>query len=356
MRKLEAKGTKASLVYAFSLQINPEVPSLESNTILDYLKAFLLLYNWSFKESKIDLARRMAPFINEFSAAYVNLVLHPDYRPDMPRLIDDYLDENPTRNRPLDMLPLFRHLDDARVASRKVEWGLIKPRPAFHYRLPDCMIDEPNWRVAREWNFWAEIEDLVGDPDKIEPMAAEVVRKERTFIYSLVRIFLYPLVYFLRKMLSAKSTVLADEGRDALEYRFLEKAIQKNIPVLGICRGAQLINVYAGGSLFQELSRFYVETPQYATVFPKKNVRVAPDARLARILKTRRLKVNALHRQAINKKGNDIRIAATESNGVVQAVEHAKRPFVIGVQWHPEYLPQHRLHQRIFRALVRACQ
>lgn len=176
LRKKEAKGTKASFIYAFSLQINPEVPSLKSDSLLNYLKSFLLLYNWIFKESKIDLARRMAPFINEFPLAYATRVLSPGYKPDLTRLIEDYLYDNPTRNRPLDMLPLFSYLDKDLVMSSNVEKELIKPRPTFHYRLPNCLIDEPDWRVAREWNFWAEVENLANDPEKIRRMATEFLK------------------------------------------------------------------------------------------------------------------------------------------------------------------------------------
>ena len=199
----------------------------------------------------------------------------------------------------------------------------------------------------------ADIDPGLYGQEKIR-LAEEVVRKKYTFGYSLNRIFFYPLIYFLRKVLSSTSFVRTDKERDALEYYFLEKALKRKTPVLGICRGAQLINVHAGGSLYQELSQFYVETPQFNTVFPKKTVRISPNTLLARILKVRKLRVNALHRQAINKKGKNIRVSASESNGVVQAVEFTGRPFVVGVQWHPEYLPQHRVHQKIFHELVRA--
>ncbi|MFO8085239.1 MAG: amidoligase family protein [Desulfobacterales bacterium] len=171
LRSLEAKGTKASILYAFSLQINPEVPSLEPDTILDYLKAFVLLYNWIFKISGIDLSRRIAPFIKEFPANYIHQILKSSYRPTMNSLIDDYLIHNATRNRPLDMLPLFCFIDSDRVFQHPVEKELIKARPAFHYRLPNSLIDDPAWTVAHEWNLWVEVERLANDSEKIKKMA-----------------------------------------------------------------------------------------------------------------------------------------------------------------------------------------
>ena len=124
--------------------------------------------------------------------------------------------------------------------------------------------------------------------------------------------------------------------------------------MLGICRGAQLLNVYFGGSLYQNLKEFYIETPQVRTILPKKRIRIASDSKLADILQTTLCRVNALHKQAIKKTGDDIRVSAREPNDVVQAIEHTKLPFVLGVQWHPEYLPHIRAQRSLFRSLVAA--
>ncbi|MFO8085240.1 MAG: gamma-glutamyl-gamma-aminobutyrate hydrolase family protein [Desulfobacterales bacterium] len=185
-------------------------------------------------------------------------------------------------------------------------------------------------------------------------LAKEVMRKKRTYLYSIGRILFYPLVYFFRKLFSVKFLVRADDQRDDLEFRFIRKAFEKNMPILGICRGAQLINVYLGGSLFQDLSDFYAETPQFQTIFPKKKVFIKPSTNLAMVLKRNQLMVNALHYQAIHELGKGLLSAAVETNQVIQAIEYTSHPFVIGVQWHPEYLPQHKVHQNIFNALVQA--
>jgi putative glutamine amidotransferase len=187
-------------------------------------------------------------------------------------------------------------------------------------------------------------------------LAREVIRIKKSFLYSAGRILLYPMVYFFRKLFSVKFFIVGDDLRDDMEYDLIKKALEVNIPILGICRGAQLINVYMGGSLFQDLSDFYSETPQFQTVFPKKKVFIHPASKLATILKPRQLMVNALHYQAIDKLGKNIRSAAIEPNRVIQAVEYTSHPFVIGVQWHPEYLPQHHAHQDIFRALIKVCR
>jgi hypothetical protein len=176
LRRRHAKGTKASLLYAFSLQINPDIPSRRSQVLVDYMKAFLLLYNWLFKISDIDVTRRISPYINEFPAAFCREVLDPGYSPPLPVFIDDYLRHNPTRNRPLDLLPLFAFLDEARVRRYPVEQQLVKPRAAFHYRLPNCEIDKPDWSTAIEWNRWVEVERLAAAPQKIAAMSRDYLQ------------------------------------------------------------------------------------------------------------------------------------------------------------------------------------
>ena len=101
---------------------------------------------------------------------YVAHVLAADYRPDLETLIDDFLEFTPTRNRPLDLLPLFAHIDEDRVMAAPVEKELIKPRPAFHYRLPNCLVDEPDWSLAVPWNDWVEVERLAADAKALEKL------------------------------------------------------------------------------------------------------------------------------------------------------------------------------------------
>ncbi len=156
------------------------------------------------------------------------------------------------------------------------------------------------------------------------------------------------------RRLSARKRLLpgGDRERDALERGLLRRAVEAGKPVLGICRGAQLLNVHFGGSLHQELEAFYEETPQVRTVRPRKRVEIEPGSLLAGILRTPACRVNALHRQAVDRLGEGLRIVARETTGVVQAVEHEARPFLLGVQWHPEYLPQVRRQRRIFERLA----
>jgi hypothetical protein len=171
LRDAGAKGTSDSLVNAFGMQFNPELPDTDPTTITACLKAFMCLSDWLVARADINLTRRVTSYVDPFPLDYIRKVIAPDYRPDLSTLIDDYLADNPTRNRMLDMLPLFAFLDEKRV--RKVtEDALIKARPTFHYRLPDCEIHKPEWGLHRAWNDWVEVERLAADEERLHGCCA----------------------------------------------------------------------------------------------------------------------------------------------------------------------------------------
>ncbi|MCC5875259.1 MAG: gamma-glutamyl-gamma-aminobutyrate hydrolase family protein [Candidatus Sumerlaeia bacterium] len=161
-----------------------------------------------------------------------------------------------------------------------------------------------------------------------------------------------PLVYLLRRFLSLSSGSI-DEARDEFEDRCLRHALESDCPILGICRGAQFINVHFGGTLHADLAGFYGEVGRVDSVYPRKRVNIRKGTRLQKILRRNRARVNSLHKQAVNDLGKGIRVSARDESGVIQAIEHTGLPMVVGVQWHPEYLPFLRSQLRLFRALVR---
>lgn len=172
-----------------------------------------------------------------------------------------------------------------------------------------------------------------------------------SWINRIFSFFFYPFLFLGRKLFAAPGPSV-DYARDQLELSLLEEAMNRRLPVLGICRGAQLINVNLGGTLHQDIKAFYGEVPHIYSVWPRKEVEVEPDSRLGGIVNSSRVVVNVLHRQAVEELGESLVAVAREKNGLVQAVELPDYPYMIGVQWHPEYLPQIANQRRIFRALV----
>jgi hypothetical protein len=167
LREAGAQGTSSAPHYAYGLHLNPEMPDLDVATILAYLRAFACLFDWLRERSKVNLSRRITPYIDPFEKPYIRLLLREDYSPTQAQLIDDYLRHNPTRNRALDLLPLFAHLDEQRVRSA-VDDSRIKSRPTLHYRLPNCEIDDPNWSLAQPWRDWLQVEALACDPPRLQ--------------------------------------------------------------------------------------------------------------------------------------------------------------------------------------------
>ncbi len=166
----EAEGTRAAILHAFGLHINAEAPSLDAGSILQHLRAFLLLYDWLREVGEVDLTRRLSPYIDDFPEVFRRRVVDPAYAPDVDRLIADYLTANPTRNRPLDLTPLLAWLRPEAVASRVVDGHLVSARPTYHYRLPNCQVDEPRWTIAGEWNRWVLVERLAAVPEAVEEL------------------------------------------------------------------------------------------------------------------------------------------------------------------------------------------
>lgn len=167
LRHAGAKGTNHATAYAFGLQLNPEMPNMKAETILAYIRAFQCLFLWLRERSQVDLSRRFTPYIDPCGKDYLKLIMDDDYAPDLTTLMDDYLEHNPTRNRAMDMMPLFTHLDEPRVRAA-VDDDRIKPRPTLHYRLPNCQIDEPDWALIRPWRDWLQVESLACDEQRLK--------------------------------------------------------------------------------------------------------------------------------------------------------------------------------------------
>lgn len=149
-------------------------------------------------------------------------------------------------------------------------------------------------------------------------------------------------------------TVRIDPQRDALELEALDWAAHRNLPVLGICRGAQMINIHRGGTLHVDIYETYREAPRLRTTLPRKRVSIVPGSRLGDILGLQSCRVNALHHQSVDRPGGGVELVARDEAGIIQAIEVPGHPFLLGVQWHPEFLIHAGHQQRLFGALAKA--
>lgn len=153
------------------------------------------------------------------------------------------------------------------------------------------------------------------------------------------------------------ATVTLKEDRTVAELALVRGALARDMPVLGICGGEQLLAVALGGTLVQHIPDEIAGALEHEQTNPRHEaghtVRVAPDTMLARIVGTSLMQVNTAHHQAVRDAGPRSVVNATAPDGVVEGVEDPRYTFCLGVQWHPEFLidPGDR---RIFEALVSA--
>jgi len=154
-------------------------------------------------------------------------------------------------------------------------------------------------------------------------------------------------------------------SRDRMERGLLGEALDRDLPVLGICRGLQLLNVHKHGTLVQHLKgdphRPPHRPPQAPKVDPGKpmhEIDVAPDTRLGAIFGVGRHPVNSRHHQAIDKLGAGLQISAKSvTDGIVEAIELPEKEFAVAVQWHPEdQVPGDETQLKLFRAFAAAVE
>jgi len=145
---------------------------------------------------------------------------------------------------------------------------------------------------------------------------------------------------------------------DAFELGVARRADALGIPILGICRGCQTLNVARGGTLHQHLPDVTdgsVDHRQTASGrMPTHSVRIEADSRLAEIVGATELEVNSFHHQAIDRLGRGVRAVAWSPDGVIEAIEGTGPELLLGVQWNAETLVEGPAHARLFEALVAA--
>jgi len=157
---------------------------------------------------------------------------------------------------------------------------------------------------------------------------------------------------------SRHATVKTKDRRTAFELAVTRQALARDMPVLGICGGQQLLNVVLGGTLIQhipdEVPNCLLHRQPNPRNEPGHDVSVIAGTLLFHVTGTTILAVNSAHHQAVKDVGPGVLVDAVAEDGVVEGIEHPRYRFCLGVQWHPEYLIGDG-DRRIFRAFVAAC-
>jgi putative glutamine amidotransferase len=154
-------------------------------------------------------------------------------------------------------------------------------------------------------------------------------------------------------------TVETDPPRDRAELPLIRAAVQQGTPLLAICRGIQSLNVALGGTLYQDLPTQrpspIAHRQSQSRHVPTHTISIEPGSRLAQIVGGASMEVNSLHHQAVKEVGRGLRVVAFAPDGVIEALEDAEKPFLIGVQFHPEEMVGVcEKSRRLFRAFVEA--
>ena len=154
----------------------------------------------------------------------------------------------------------------------------------------------------------------------------------------------------------SEKTIRISDDRDRTELSMLKSAEENNVKTLAICRGHQLLNVYKGGTLFQDLNDSGFNDINHEKPFSDArshihDVNIETETKLYEIINEQNIKVNSIHHQAINKLGNDLKITAKSPDGVVEGIELTNNWDAIGIQWHPENMLEDSVSIKLFQWL-----
>lgn len=145
------------------------------------------------------------------------------------------------------------------------------------------------------------------------------------------------------------------KGRDTLELALAKLALASELPVLGICRGFQLLNVALGGSLYTDIPTQRPSKINHSTLESDAHeVTVETHSRLFQILGSEHVRVNSRHHQAVRNLADGLQVTASASDGLIEAFELPGGRFFQAVQWHPENLPHRPEHRRIFESFIKS--
>ncbi|KAA2314729.1 hypothetical protein DL237_06630 [Pseudooceanicola sediminis] len=171
MRDAGAYGTERGILLGFGVHLNVQTASDDVAHLWSVVTAFALAEPLLRHNHPIDLSRRVLPFVDPYPRALLDALAEgpPETLHDLAQI---YLTYAPSRNHALDMLPIIADFDTSLIREVFGDNHGIGARPAFHYRMPDCRIDDPEWSVSQEWDLWVAIEALAEDHAALNALCA----------------------------------------------------------------------------------------------------------------------------------------------------------------------------------------
>jgi len=153
-----------------------------------------------------------------------------------------------------------------------------------------------------------------------------------------------------------EKTIRVSDIRDSSELAMLKSAEENNVKTLAICRGHQLLNVYKGGTLYQDLKESGFDQIEHDKPFDDArshvhDLKIESNSNLYKIIQENEIQVNSIHHQAINKIGQDLQITAKSPDGVIEGIEITNGWNALGVQWHPENMLEDNVSRKLFEWL-----
>ena len=242
------------------------------------------------------------------------------------------------------MKPLIGVTPDFNAGDRK-EWGGREPTYFLRAR------------------YVRAIEDLGGIPIVL-PLVADLDARRRlvTHIDGLLLTGsgpdLAPELYGERQRYRFR---VMSQRRATFELEMAQLARAADLPLLGICGGMQALNVAFGGNLYQDIDSQRPHPLQHRQSLPATQlthaVKIAPKRLLHRIVQTKTLRVNSSHHQSVREVASALTVTAVAPDGVIEAIESPSQRFLLGIQWHPEFLfDRHERHRRLFQAFLEAAR
>jgi putative glutamine amidotransferase len=233
----------------------------------------------------------------------------------------------------------------------------IRHKEAISERTPQA--DPPQVELALGLDYTRAIERVGGIPVVLPPLPPEAAKPLLDGLDGLCLSGgpdLYPASY---GALTHPEAGPFEPDIDRFELAAADAAWDSGLPTLAICRGAQALNVSRNGTLFQHLPDLYLPIEHRQ---PQSNSQVTHEVEvmagtlLSRTVGMDRLEVNSFHHQAVDRLGQDLRVSARSSDGMVEAIEAPDRPFVLGVQWHAECIASRPEQAALFESLVEAAR